>query len=41
MLMIEFACETEKELLAKATALEKDLRAAKLGYHFPAGYRRR
>ncbi len=35
MLMIEFACETEEELLAKAAALEKDLRAAKLGYHFP------
>lgn len=35
MLMIEFACETEEELFAKAAALEKDLRAAKLGYHFP------
>ena len=35
ILMIEFACETEKELLDKAAALEKDLRAAGLGYHFP------
>src|SRR5690606_27754647 len=35
MLMIEFACETEAELKAKAAALETDLRAAGLGYHFP------
>lgn len=35
MLMIEFACETEEELLRKSSALEKDLRDAGLGYHFP------
>lgn len=35
ILMIEFAFETEKELLDKAAALEKDLRSAGLGYHFP------
>lgn len=35
MLMIEFACETEAELRQKATALEKELRAAGLGYHYP------
>jgi len=35
MLMIEFACETVEELNAKAAALEKDFRSAKLGYHFP------
>lgn len=35
MLMIEFACETEKELTEKAAALEKDFRGAGLGYHFP------
>ena len=35
ILMIEFACETEQMLLEKATALEKDLSAAGLGYHFP------
>lgn len=35
ILMIEFACETEHELLDKAAALEADMRAAGLGYHFP------
>ena len=35
MLMIEFACETEAELRQKATALGKELRAARLGYHYP------
>jgi FAD/FMN-containing dehydrogenase/Fe-S oxidoreductase len=35
MLMIEFACESEEELQLKASALEKDLRAASLGYHYP------
>ena len=35
ILMIEFTCETEQELLDKAAAVEKDLRAAGLGYHFP------
>src|SRR5690606_35573210 len=35
ILMIEFACETEQELLKKAEALEKALRDAGLGYHFP------
>lgn len=35
MLMIEFACETEQELLQVAAALERDFREAKLGYHFP------
>ena len=33
--MIEFACETPEELKTKAEALEKDLRAAGLGDHFP------
>lgn len=35
LLMIEFACETEEELKAKAAALENDLRTAGLGYHYP------
>jgi FAD/FMN-containing dehydrogenase/Fe-S oxidoreductase len=35
LLMIEFACETEEELQLKAAALEDDLRAAGLGYHYP------
>ncbi len=35
ILMTEFACETEQELRIKADALEKDLRTAGLGYHFP------
>ena len=35
MLMIEFAFETEEELKNKAAELEKDFRAAGLGYHFP------
>ncbi len=35
LLMIEFAFETEKELMEKAAALEKDFRNAGLGYHFP------
>ncbi len=35
ILMIEFACETEQELLEKAKAVENDLRSAGLGYHFP------
>ncbi len=35
LLMIEFACETETELLEKAAAVERDLRAAGLGYAFP------
>ncbi len=35
ILMIEFACDTEEELLQKAAALEADMRAAELGYHFP------
>jgi len=35
MLMIEFSFETEKELNDTAAALEKDFRAAGLGYHFP------
>ncbi len=35
LLMIEFAYETEKELMATAEALEKDFREAGLGYHFP------
>ncbi len=35
LLMIELACETEVELKAKAAALEADLRAAGLGYHYP------
>ncbi len=35
LLMIEFAFETEKELVEKAAALEKDFRDAGLGHHFP------
>lgn len=35
MLMIEFACETEEELLGKARKLEDDFKSKKLGYHFP------
>ena len=35
MLMIEFAFETEEELLKTAANLEKELRAAGIGYHFP------
>jgi FAD/FMN-containing dehydrogenase/Fe-S oxidoreductase len=35
LLMIEFSYETEKELIETAAALEKDFRAAGLGYHFP------
>jgi FAD/FMN-containing dehydrogenase/Fe-S oxidoreductase len=35
ILMIEFACETEEELRQKAGNLEKDMRAAGLGYAFP------
>ncbi len=35
MLMIEFSYKTEKELFDTAAAVEKDLRAAALGYHFP------
>ncbi|WP_167611618.1 FAD-binding and (Fe-S)-binding domain-containing protein [Maribellus sediminis] len=35
MLMIEFSFETEEELNATAEALEKELRDAKLGYHYP------
>jgi len=35
MLMIEFSFKTEKELNAAAAAVEKDLRDAGLGYHFP------
>jgi FAD/FMN-containing dehydrogenase/Fe-S oxidoreductase len=35
MLMIEFACETEKELKEKARALEKDMRSEGQGYYFP------
>ncbi len=35
ILMIEFSYETEKELTDTAAALEKDFRAAALGYHFP------
>ncbi|MCP4310309.1 MAG: FAD-binding oxidoreductase, partial [Bacteroidetes bacterium] len=35
MLMIEFSFDTEKELNGTAAALEKDLLAAGLGYHFP------
>jgi FAD/FMN-containing dehydrogenase/Fe-S oxidoreductase len=34
LLMIEFSFETEKELNDTAAALEKDFRAAGLGYHF-------
>jgi len=35
MLMIEFSFNTEKELTDIAAALEEDMRAAGLGYHFP------
>ncbi len=35
MLMIEFSFETEKELRETAAELEKNLREAGLGYHFP------
>lgn len=35
MLMIEFSFDTEKELTETAAALEKEMRAAGLGYHFP------
>lgn len=35
MLMIEFSFETEEELTSTAQALEKELRDAKLGYHYP------
>jgi len=35
MLMIEFSFETVELLNATAAALEKELRAAELGYHFP------
>jgi FAD/FMN-containing dehydrogenase/Fe-S oxidoreductase len=35
MLMIEFSFDMEKELTDTAAALEKDLRSAGLGYHFP------
>jgi FAD/FMN-containing dehydrogenase/Fe-S oxidoreductase len=35
LLMIEFACETETELHEKAAAVERDMRAAGLGYAFP------
>nr|WP_319569985.1 FAD-linked oxidase C-terminal domain-containing protein [uncultured Draconibacterium sp.] len=35
MLMIEFSFETEKELTATAAALEKELKEAGLGYHYP------
>ncbi len=35
MLMIEFAYETEEELLEKAKQLGNDLRKKNLGYHFP------
>jgi len=35
ILMIEFSFETEKELTDKAEALERDLRDAGLGYHYP------
>jgi FAD/FMN-containing dehydrogenase len=35
ILMIEFACETEEELRAKAANLERDMREAGLGYAFP------
>ncbi|WP_430813779.1 FAD-binding and (Fe-S)-binding domain-containing protein [Carboxylicivirga sp. RSCT41] len=35
MLMIEFSFETEEKLKATAEALEKDMREAGLGYHFP------
>ena len=35
ILMTEFACESEQELMEKAKAVEFDLRKAGLGYHFP------
>ncbi|MEZ5105189.1 MAG: FAD-linked oxidase C-terminal domain-containing protein [Draconibacterium sp.] len=35
ILMIEFAFETEEELMKKAEELENDFRKANLGYHFP------
>ncbi|WP_319480529.1 FAD-linked oxidase C-terminal domain-containing protein [uncultured Draconibacterium sp.] len=35
MLMIEFSFETEKELITTAAALEKELKEAGLGYHYP------
>ena len=35
MLMIEFARETEQELLDTASKLEQELRAKNLGYHYP------
>ena len=35
MLMIEFSFETEKELTDTAAALEKELKEAGLGYHYP------
>ncbi len=35
MLMIEFSFEREEELTSTAEALEKELRAANLGYHYP------
>jgi len=35
ILMIEFSFETEQELQSTTKALEKDLLAAGLGYHFP------
>lgn len=35
MLMIEFSFETEEELNSTAAALEKELKEAKLGYHYP------
>ncbi len=35
MLMIEFSCLTAEALKSKAAAVEKELREAGLGYHFP------
>ena len=35
MLMIEFSFETEEELNDTAAALEKELKEARLGYHYP------
>ena len=35
MLMIEFARDTEEELIETTSAMEKDLRNHGLGYHFP------
>lgn len=35
MLMIEFARETEEELLETTAAMEKDFRTHGIGYHFP------